>query len=161
MNNKLTSLAIPAAVAGSLVFGLVACGSEDKPPADFKKACDEVGGKTERDHESLGMSSVAFVTGKGGGGKGGSRSSGSSSSGGGLLDGLFGGGGSDKKSKPSKPKSQSPKVTKPNKGLGLGSDTRKSTPLPKGSTKPHKSSKSHSDDNEWVCMKDGVELFDE
>jgi hypothetical protein len=64
-----------------------------------------------------------------------------------------GGGGS--KSGGSKPKSKSPKVekSKKNKDWNLGSGTGHSKPKPK---KKHK-----SDDNEWVCVKNGVELFDE
>ena len=145
MNKRVATTAVSAAVAAGMVFGLSACG-DDKPPKDFAKACKAAGGKTMRedDFENLGMAPMAFVAGKGGGGR--SGSSGSKSGG---FGGLFGGG-------KSKPKNSSPKVdkSKKNKGWNLGSGTgHNSKPKPK---KKHKSG-----DNEWICVKNGVELFDE
>jgi hypothetical protein len=141
MNKRVASTAVASAVGASLVFGLAACG-KDTPPSDFKKACDRVNGKTmrENDFESLGMAPMAFVAGKG---KGGSKSSSKRSGG---FGSLFGG--------KSKPKSKSPKTTKKNNGWKLAGGN--------GHTKPKNSKKSKShDDNEWVCAKNGVEIFDE
>lgn len=150
MNKRVATTAVSAAVAGGLVFGLAACG-KDEPPKDFAKACKAAGGKTmrENDFENLGMAPMAFVAGKGGGrsSSGGSKSGGSKSGG---FGGLFGGG-------KSKPKSNSPKLdkSKKNKGWKLagGNGSGHST---KGKSKKHK-----SDDNEWVCVKNGQELFDQ
>lgn len=149
MNKRVATTAVSAAVAAGMVFGLSACGN-DEPSDDFKTACKDAGGEVKRDSEVLGMSSVAFVAGKGGGGgrSGGSGSKGSSSGGG--LGGLFGGGSKDK------PKSKSPKTNKKNDGWKLA-DGSKSTSKPKNGKK----SKSSDNDDEWVCAKDGVELFDE
>lgn len=136
MNKRVATTAVSAAVAAGMVFGLSACGN-DEPSDDFKTACKDAGGEVKRDSEVLGMGSVAFVAGKGGGGgrSGGSNSKGSSS------------GGSSK----DKPRSNSPKTNKKNDGWKLAD---------KGTSKPSGRSNNHNDD-EWVCAKDGVELFDE
>ncbi|AIW02662.1 hypothetical protein AXJ18_gp112 [Streptomyces phage Jay2Jay] len=148
MNKRIVTTAVSAAVAGGLVFGLTACG-KDEPPKDFAKACKAAGGKTmrENDFESLGMAPMAFVAGKGGGrsSSGGSKS-GSSKSGG--FGGLFGG-------SKSKPKQKSPKIHKAPKNDGW-----KMAGGNKSTSKPKKKSKKH-DDNEWVCVKNGQELFDQ
>ena len=145
MNKRVASTAVAGTVAAGLVFGLTGC--SDKPPADFAKRCKHAHGKTMRedDFENLGMAPMAFEIGRGGGSKGGSKSSGKSSGFGSGLKGLFGG----------KSKSKSPKVRKAPKNNGWK--------LAGGShgTKHKKSKKHKSDDNEWVCVKNGVELFDE
>jgi hypothetical protein len=142
MNNKLTSLTVPAMIAGALVFGLVGCGNDGESFDDFEQRCEDANGQVQRDSETLGMDAVAFVSGRGGGG---SKGSSRSSSSGGSLGGLFGG--SDKQ-----PKNKSPKLSKDSNKLPKGKNTKK----------PGKSTKSHSDgDDEWVCAKDGVELFEQ
>lgn len=122
--NKVASTTVAAVIGAGLVFGLTGC--SDTPPKDFKKACDAAGGKTERDHDSLGMAPMAFDIGS--------------------------------RPKPApKPKSVTkPKVKPPktNKGWKLADGSH-------GSKKTSKPKKHKTDDNEWVCMKNGVELFDE
>ncbi|QDK03015.1 hypothetical protein KNU71_gp102 [Streptomyces phage Braelyn] len=145
MNKRVATTAVSAAVAGGLVFGLAACG-KDEPPKDFAKACKAAGGKTmrENDFENLGMAPMAFVAGKGGGRS--SSKSGNKSKGGGLK-GLFGG----NKSKP-----KSPKVTKAPKNDGWKLAGGNHT-----TSKPKKNKSKKHDDNEWVCVKNGQELFDQ
>lgn len=156
MKNKLIPSAVTATVAASLVFGLSAC---SQAPDGFEDRCDKAGGEVTReddfDGETLGMAPMAFSAGKGGGSgsRSGSRgsSSGSSSKGGGLLGGLFGGNDSKKSDKP---KSKAPSTRKKNDGWKLADSSK--------SRKPSKKSKSKShDDNDWLCVKDGVILFEE
>lgn len=151
---------IPSAIAATVVGALVLTGCGDNPSDDFKSRCDKANGKVVRENdfegETLGMAPMAFSAGKGGGSgsRGGSRgsSSGSSSKGGGLLGGLFGGG--DKK-KSDKPKSKAPSTNKKNDGWKLA-DGSKSTKKP-----GKKKSKSKSDDNDFLCVKNGEILFEE
>lgn len=135
MNKRVASTAIASAVGASLVFGLAACG-KDTPPDDFKKACDSAKGQTMREDEfdNLGMAPMTFVV-KGGG----SKSSGGSKS-------KSGGG-------KSKPKNKSPKTSKKNNGWKVAGGN--------GHSKPKKSKKSKHEDNEWICARNGVELFEE
>jgi hypothetical protein len=126
--NKIVSSAVAIAVGVGLVFGLTACGG-DNPPKDFKQACDDAGGNTERDHDSLGMGSVAFE-------KPAPKSN----------------------SKSSKTKTKSSK-SKSEAKTGTINKLPQSTSTSKSKKSKKKSKK--SDDNEWVCMKNGVEIFDE
>ncbi|QGH76464.1 hypothetical protein SEA_DAUBENSKI_192 [Streptomyces phage Daubenski] len=136
MNKRVTSTAVSATVAAGLVFGLAACG-KDTPPKDFAKACKAAGGKTmrENDFENLGMAPMAFDI---------SRPRPASK----PKSSIFGG-----KSKPKSPKvGKAPKNKTWKLAGGHGS----------GHSSKGKNKKKHkTDDNEWVCVKNGQELFDE
>lgn len=143
MNKRIVTTTVAAGIAAGMVFGLSACGG-DKPPADFAKACKHVGGKTMREHDFerkyLGMAPMAFEIApeKPGGGSHAARTSKSKSS----------------KSKSSKTKTNKNKTSKLSKLKGIGSGY--------GAAKPTKTKKPKKhNDNEWVCVKNGVELFDQ
>lgn len=136
MNKRVSSTVLGGAVAVGLVFGLTGC--SDKPPADFAKRCKAAGGKTMRedDFENLGMAPMAFDIG-------------------------------GPKPRPAAPKA-APKVYKAPKSSGghkatQNKKTSKGWNLGSGMGTGHKkkSKKHKADDNEWVCVKNGTELFDE
>jgi hypothetical protein len=131
MNKRIASTVIASTVGASLVFGLTACGA-DKPPAEFAKACKHVGGKTMREHDfEHKYLGLAPMSFE-------------------IAPAKPKGGKSKSKSKSSKSKKNNTKVSKL-KHLTIGSGSK--------TTKPKKTKK--HDDNEWVCVKNGVELFDQ
>ena len=142
-----SNILVPAVLATALVGGLALTGCSTDASDDFKSRCKQANGEVKRENDvDLGMAPQAFVAGKGGGKSGGS-SKGSSKGGG--LGGLFGG---NSKPKP-KPKNEAPKTDKKNDGWKLA-DKGNSKPKPK-----KKSSK--SDDNDFLCVKNGNVLFEE
>jgi hypothetical protein len=139
MNKRIAPTVLAGAVTIGLAFGLTGC--SDKPPADFAKRCKAVGGKTmrENDFENLGMAPMAFEI-------GGPKPA-------------------PKAKAPSikKPAAKSPKLGNSGPAKKHNGNTSNGWQLAGGShkSKTKKSKKHKADDNEWVCVKNGTELFDE
>lgn len=127
---------IPAVIASAVVGALVLTGCAQEPSDGFKKSCKQAGGTIERENDNtLGMGSVSFSV-----------------------------------SKP-KPVQKAPKVEAPKSPkLPKNSSPKPNNTQPKavvqtpsgnelafGKGKKRKS----SDDNDFLCVKDGVLLFEE
>lgn len=126
--------AMKVTVSAALAGGLAfgLTGCTDKPPADFAKACKQAGGKTMRENDFENLGMAPMAFDIGG----------------------------------PKPRPAAPKVYKAPKSSG-GHKSTQNRKTSKGwnlgsGTGGHKAKKSKKhDDNEWVCVKNGTELFDE